>query len=60
MWSFHREKWFPEINHHCPGTPFVLVGLKADLKQDGRDYVSYEEASTLARDLGKPISISPY
>lgn len=21
-----RSKWFPEIDHHCPGVPIVLIG----------------------------------
>ena len=29
-----REKWIPEIRHHCPKTPFVLVGTKGDCRQD--------------------------
>ena len=24
----------PEISHHCPGVPFVLVGNKIDLRDD--------------------------
>ena len=27
-----RTKWVPEIRHHCPNTPFILVGTKADLR----------------------------
>ena len=29
-----KAKWHPEINYHCPGTPVVLVGTKADLRDD--------------------------
>ena len=29
-----REKWVPEINHHCPKTPFLLVGTQMDLRDD--------------------------
>lgn len=28
------NKWFPEITHHCPRTPIVLVGTKIDLRED--------------------------
>ena len=23
-----KEKWVPEITHHCPKTPFLLVGTQ--------------------------------
>lgn len=26
--------WIPEIQNFCPGAPFVLVGLKSDLRDD--------------------------
>src|SRR5271154_1423429 len=28
------SKWLPELRHHCPDTPIVLVGTKVDLRQD--------------------------
>merc|ERR1711918_59855 len=28
------EKWVPEVRHFCKGVPFVVVGLKADLRND--------------------------
>ena len=27
-------KWYPEIQHYCPGIPIVLVGMKLDLRDD--------------------------
>ncbi|XP_074658421.1 ras-related C3 botulinum toxin substrate 1-like [Tubulanus polymorphus] len=27
-------KWFPEIKHHCPEAPIILVGTKIDLRED--------------------------
>lgn len=27
------DKWVPEISHFCPDIPFVLVGLKSDLRK---------------------------
>eukprot|EP00056_Hartaetosiga_gracilis_P016426 m.4991 g.4991 ORF g.4991 m.4991 type:complete len:191 (+) comp4090_c0_seq1:181-753(+) len=30
-------KWVPEIKHHCPHVPFVLVGTKVDTRQNDPD-----------------------
>lgn len=29
-----RAKWHPEVSHHCPNTPIILVGTKQDLSED--------------------------
>ena len=29
-----REKWAPELKHHCPKTPIVLVGTHLELRDD--------------------------
>jgi hypothetical protein len=52
----------PEISHHCPGVPFVLVGNKIDLRDDretiqrlsdrGLRPISTEQGEELARRIG--------
>lgn len=27
-------QWNPEVSHHCPNTPVILVGTKLDLRDD--------------------------
>lgn len=29
-----KNKWYPEIQHHAPNVPFILVGTKLDLRDD--------------------------
>ena len=29
-----KQKWFPELKHHCPGVPIICVGTKLDLRSD--------------------------
>lgn len=59
-----RSKWVPELQHHCPGTPFLLVGMKGDLRaEEGREgersqrqsFVTPAQAEQLAKDLGEWI-----
>ncbi|KNC54232.1 Rac2 protein [Thecamonas trahens ATCC 50062] len=49
------SKWMPEILHHCPNTPIILVGTKADLRAgdvDAERLVSRDEAQALANGIG--------
>lgn len=57
-----REKWFPEVHHHCPGVPCLIVGTQVDLRDDSavveklsrqkQRPVSQEAGERLARELG--------
>ena len=54
-------QWVPEISHHCPRTPFLLVGTQVDLRDDSNTVeklaknkqrpLSPESGDKLARDL---------
>jgi Ras-related C3 botulinum toxin substrate 1 len=43
---------FPEISHHAPGVPFLLIGTKIDLRDDD------EQVSRLREKRLEPISES--
>merc|ERR1711990_931870 len=46
-----KEKWVPEITHHCQKTPFLLVGTQIDLRDDAATI------DKLAKNKQKPISL---
>lgn len=56
------DKWVPEFRHHCPTTPFLIVGMKADLREDEYtkkylkdrklSFVSKEDGLALAKKVG--------
>lgn len=57
-----RAKWYPEISHHCPSTPIILVGTKTDLREDPiqieklrekrQNPISYAQGLALAKEIG--------
>lgn len=48
-----KSKWYPEIQHHAPGVPFILVGTKIDVRGDGKagDVLSKQMGEQLKEEL---------
>jgi Ras-related C3 botulinum toxin substrate 1 len=47
-----KTKWIPEIKHHVPFAPFLLVGTKMDLRCDNvQQSTTTEEGIALAKEL---------
>ncbi|PMD46388.1 ras-like protein ced-10 [Hyaloscypha variabilis F] len=56
-----RAKWFPEIDHHAPSVPIILVGTKLDLREDPAtleslrqkrmEPVTYDQALIVAKEI---------
>jgi len=57
-----KTKWVPEIQHHAPGVPILLVGTKSDLRKDdntiqqlngrGQKMVTPDSAAGMAKEVG--------
>lgn len=58
-------QWYPEVRHHCPNTPIILVGTKLDLRDDKdtierlRDKklspITYPQGLAMAREIGEAV-----
>ncbi|XP_053393139.1 ras-related C3 botulinum toxin substrate 1-like [Mercenaria mercenaria] len=53
-----EKQWYPEIKHHCPDTPVVLIGTKMDLRDGSKEQenvlktaISFVEGRSLAQKI---------
>ncbi|KAJ8266709.1 hypothetical protein GJAV_G00133830 [Gymnothorax javanicus] len=56
-----KHKWHPEVTHHCPDVPILLVGTKSDLRADpellnklkeqNQTTVTHQQGVALARQI---------
>ena len=53
-----REKWFPEVHHHCPGVPCLIVGTQVDLREDPhvREKLAKQRMSPVTRADGEKMA----
>jgi cell division control protein 42 len=53
-----REKWFPEVHHHCPGVPCLIVGTQVDLRDDPsvKEKLSKQKMSPVKREDGERMA----
>jgi len=57
-----KQKWWPELKHHCPGVPMILVGTKLDLRADpntvsklrekNQTPITFEEGLEMTKTIG--------
>ncbi|OMJ15222.1 Ras-related C3 botulinum toxin substrate 1 [Smittium culicis] len=63
-----RTKWYPEISHHSPNVPCILVGTKLDLREDPETIeklrekrmvpIAYPQGLQMAKDI-KALAPTP-
>merc|ERR1711981_1170100 len=57
-----KSKWWPELQHHAPGVPIIMVGTKSDLRNDqsmiaklqakGLSVITENEATNRTQEIG--------
>ncbi|KAL8944619.1 MAG: hypothetical protein Q9216_000316 [Gyalolechia sp. 2 TL-2023] len=53
-----REKWFPEVHHHCPGVPCLIVGTQVDLRDEPgvKEKLSKQRMSPVRKEDGERMA----
>ncbi|XP_063677909.1 ras-related C3 botulinum toxin substrate 1-like [Bolinopsis microptera] len=50
-----RNKWKPEVAHHCPTAPIYLVGTKLDLRTSSEKLITPHQGQCLAKEIGAEV-----
>ncbi|OUM70055.1 hypothetical protein PIROE2DRAFT_37773 [Piromyces sp. E2] len=53
-----KEKWIPEIRHHCPSVPCLIVGTQIDLRDNAaeRDKLAKRKQKPIEFDQGEKLA----
>lgn len=53
-----REKWFPEVHHHCPGVPCLIVGTQTDLRDEAavREKLAKQKMTPVRKEDGERMA----
>jgi len=46
-----ENKWIPELKHHAPGVPFLIIGTKSDMRNEPK-----EKEAASSEDLATAVS----
>ncbi|RID72258.1 hypothetical protein BRARA_C04159 [Brassica rapa] len=49
------KKWVPELRHHAPDVPIVLVGTKLDARDDKQYFLEHPEAVPISTAQGEEL-----
>lgn len=62
------QQWYPEVRHHCPNTPIILVGTKLDLRDDKDTIeklkekkltpITYPQGLAMAKEIGQHFNLN--
>ncbi|KAI9832667.1 MAG: Rho GTPase [Sarea resinae] len=55
-----KEKWFPEVHHHCPGVPCLIVGTQTDRRDQPSEFdikhMEQMKITPISKDLGERMA----
>jgi len=53
-----KETWLPELRHHCPNVPIILVGTKIDLRDDDKtlEELRGQGKSAITPEMGQKLA----
>eukprot|EP00731_Ephydatia_muelleri_P008890 Em0004g1228a len=54
-----RNVWLPEIKQHCPNIPWLLLGLKADLRFSSEQYIELRRRANMTKEAATARACIP-